>query len=105
MPSTAATTTGMYSGRQPAMTALIATFSAVMDTARWVMKPTWRSGSSFAASSIARTRSSVGGTTGSPSVQPRVNASSTASASSRAVMRLDVRVVATEPPHLDRRTR
>ena len=35
MPSTAATTTGMYSGLQPAMTALIATFSAVTDTAGW----------------------------------------------------------------------
>ena len=38
MPSTAATTTDMYSGRQPAMTALIATFSAVTDTDRFVMK-------------------------------------------------------------------
>ena len=37
MPSMAATTTGMYSGRHPAMTALMATFSAVTETARWAM--------------------------------------------------------------------
>ena len=47
MPSTAATTTGMYSGRQPAITALIATFSAVIETARLVMNAIWRSGSSL----------------------------------------------------------
>src|SRR2546428_26967 len=44
MPSTAAATTGRYSGRQPAMTALIATFSAVMTTARSRMTPIWWSG-------------------------------------------------------------
>src|SRR4029453_17210257 len=98
MPSTAATMTGMYSGRQPALTALIAPFSAVMYTARWVMNAIWRSGSSLAASSIALTRASVGGMTGRPSDQPRVNASSTASASSRAVIRFDVRAVAIAPP-------
>ena len=70
MPSTAATTTGMYSGLQPAMTALMATFSAVTATWRLVMKATCCSGSSPAASSIARTRAAVGGTTGSPSVHP-----------------------------------
>ena len=36
-PTTAATTTGMYSGLQPAMTALIATFSAVTAVARSLM--------------------------------------------------------------------
>src|SRR5580765_3338177 len=62
------------------------------------MNAIWRSGSSLAASSMALTRASVGGTTGSPSDQPRVNASSTASASSRAVNRFDVRVAAIAPP-------
>ena len=70
MPSTAATTTGMYSGLHPAITALIATFSAVIATWRLVMKATSCCGSSPAASSMAMTRASVGGTTGSPSVQP-----------------------------------
>ena len=72
MPSTAATTTGMCSGRQPAITALIATFSAVIATCRFVMKAICASGSSPTASSIARTAGSVGGTTGRPSVQPRL---------------------------------
>ena len=44
MPSSAATTTGMCSGRQPAITALIATFSAVIATWRLVMKAIWRVG-------------------------------------------------------------
>src|SRR4030095_10610933 len=92
--------TGVYSGCHPAITALIATFSAVMYTARWVMNAIWRSGSSLAASSIALTRASVGGMTGRPSDQPRVNASSTASASSRAVIRFDVRAVAIVPPQV-----
>ena len=70
MPSIAATTTGMYSGRQPAITALIATFSAITATWRLVMNAICWSGSRRAASSIARTRASVGGTTGRPSVQP-----------------------------------
>jgi hypothetical protein len=71
MPSMAATTTGMCSGRQPAITALIATFSALIATCRLVTNAIWVSGSRAAASSIARTAGSVGGTTGSPSVQPR----------------------------------
>ncbi len=70
MPSMAATTTGMYSGRHPAMTALMAIFSAVTATWRLVMKATWCRGSSPAASSMAWTARSVGGTTGSPSVHP-----------------------------------
>src|SRR5438309_5033344 len=53
MPSTAATTRGMYSGLQPAMTALIATFSAVTDTARLVMKATCCCASRRAASNRA----------------------------------------------------
>ena len=52
------------------MTALMATFSAVMETARWERYAIWVSGSSLAAASMARTAGSVGGTTGSPSDQP-----------------------------------
>ena len=70
MASTPATTTGKYSGRHPAMAALIAAFSAVTATFRWAMNATSRPGSSPAASSSARTRVSVGGMTGRPSVQP-----------------------------------
>jgi len=62
----------MCSGRQPAITVLIATFSALIATWRFVMKATWASGSSPTASSMVRTAGSVGGTTGSPSVQPRL---------------------------------
>ena len=40
IPFTAATTTFMYSGRHPAITALSATFSAVIATARLSMKAT-----------------------------------------------------------------
>ena len=81
MPSTAATTTGMYSGRQPAITALMATFSAVTDTARWVMKAISWSGSSSAASSIAD--AVLGGRDDREPVRPAPReASSTASASS-----------------------
>jgi len=57
----AATTTGMYSGLHPASTALIATFSAVMVTARWAMVATACRASSRTAASMARTRSGVGG--------------------------------------------
>jgi hypothetical protein len=70
MASMAATTMGMCSGRHPAMTALTATFSALTATWRFVMKQTSLSGSRPAASSMARTAGSVGGTTGSPSVHP-----------------------------------
>ena len=52
------------------MTALMAIFSAVTATWRLVMKATWCRGSSPAASSMAWTARSVGGTTGSPSVHP-----------------------------------
>jgi hypothetical protein len=62
----------MYSALQPAMTALIATFSAVTETCRFSMNASSRSGSSPPASSIASMRSAVGGTTGNPSVQPLV---------------------------------
>ena len=65
-----ASTTGMYSGRQPAMTAAIAIFSAAMRRRRTGSTPTTSSGRSRTASRKARTSDSVGGTIGSPSVQP-----------------------------------
>ena len=69
--STAATTTGKYSGRQPAITAFVASFSRVASPFFGGSTAT----TSFAgfpyAASIAATRSWVGGTIGSPSVQPR----------------------------------
>src|SRR5947209_7190833 len=92
MPSIAATTTGMYSGLQPAITALMATFSAVTETERWAMNPTSCLPSSRAASSIAPTRSSVGGMTGRPSVHPCAKQNSIASPTSATLWRLDVSV-------------
>ena len=61
---------GKYSGRQPAITALIAAFSAVTARSR---TGSWSSTSPAfhgPAASIASTSVSVGGTTGRPSVQP-----------------------------------
>ena len=68
---TAVITTGKWAGKQPAITALMATFSAVI--ARWSTgsMPTRWSGGSPAHSRPAVTASPVGGTIGSPSVQPR----------------------------------
>src|SRR6185436_8589471 len=66
-PSTAATITGKYSGRQPAITALIASFSTVVTRQPGGMSPSSSPGARPPAASIARTRASVGGTTGSPS--------------------------------------
>ena len=67
---TIATTTGMYSGSAPAITAAIATFSAVMRRRRTGSTPTTSSGASRTAPTNRRTASSVGGTIGSPSVHP-----------------------------------
>ena len=70
--STAVSTTGRYSGLQPAITALIATFSTVQGTRSGGAIATTSSGRARGVpSSIASTRASVGGTIGSPSVQPR----------------------------------
>src|SRR5215510_8778362 len=80
----------MYSGLQPAITELIATFSAVIDTARFVMNAICCCGASLAASSIAPTRSGVGGTTGRPSVQPCWKQNSIASPTSWTWYRFDV---------------
>ena len=67
---TDATTTGKYSGRQPAITALMANFSRVTLEFLGCIIPSEVSGSPPKAESIARTDRSVGGTTGRPSVQP-----------------------------------
>src|SRR5262247_326602 len=69
--STAAITTGRYSGLQPAITALIATFSTVQGARSGGTTATTSSAARVVPSSIASTRSGVGGTSGSPSLQPR----------------------------------
>src|SRR6266849_2977955 len=61
----------MYSGRQPASTALIATFSATTTVFRPAISPRTSSRRNPAPASISATDFAVGGTTGSPSVQPR----------------------------------
>ena len=71
MAVSAAPTTGKYSGRQPAMMALMAAFSAVTARSRTGSKRSTCSGAHGPAASMRATSASVGGTTGSPSVQPR----------------------------------
>src|SRR5204862_4712975 len=68
--SNAARTTGAYSGLQPAMTRLIANTSRLKVPCRGGILHSTSSGSPPSAATIAATVSSVGGTTGSPSVQP-----------------------------------
>ncbi len=65
-----ATTTGMYSGLPPAMTAAIAAFSAVMRRRLTGSTPTTSPAASPAPSRNRRTSASVGGTIGNPSVHP-----------------------------------
>ena len=69
--STPATTTGRYSGRQPAITALIAIFSTVARPKLGGTSATSASAARPLAATAAATRSRVGGTTGRPSVTPR----------------------------------
>ena len=57
-------------GRQPAMTALMATFSAVMGCSRTGSTPSNWPGAIAAHCKQASTAGRVGGTTGKPSVQP-----------------------------------
>ena len=64
-------TTGRYSGRQPASTALIATFSTVAGAMFGGTTATTSCGSRRVPVSMRSTRSGVGGTTGSPSLQLR----------------------------------
>src|SRR4051794_26554780 len=68
---TAATTVARCSGRHPAITALMATCSAVTVADQLATDPTTSSGSSLACSRNDVTTSGVGGTIGRPSVQPR----------------------------------
>ena len=62
---------GQVLGLQPAMTALIATFSTVHGARSGGTVATTSSGARVVPSSMRSTRASVGGTIGSPSVQPR----------------------------------
>src|ERR1700704_2196544 len=76
--ASAAPTTGKYSGRQPAMTALIAACHAVTARSRtgsWSSTASARQGPP---ASICSTSATVGGTTGRPSVQSRAKQASTA---------------------------
>ena len=68
---TAASTTGRCSGRQPAMTALTATFSTVARPLSGSSAPRTSPGASGAQESASSTRPRVGATIGRPSVQPR----------------------------------
>ena len=77
--STTARTTGMYSGLQPAITALIATFSTVQDALFGGISPTTSCGSRVVPFSMRSTRTGVGGTTGRPSLQPSEKHSSCSS--------------------------
>ena len=71
--STAASTTGRYSGRQPAITALIGDLlDRDLYEVRRHRRPRSRRATGSCPSSIRSTRSSVGGTTGRPSVQPAI---------------------------------
>ena len=65
-----AKTTGKYSGKQPAITALAAACSAVKERRRTGTSPNKSPGASPTYSSIAATFSTVGGATGNPSVHP-----------------------------------
>jgi hypothetical protein len=77
-----AITTGRYSARQPAITVAMATFSAVIRRRRTGSMPTTVSGARPAVSRKRPTIVSVGGTIGSPSVQPlRWNSSFASNAS------------------------
>jgi hypothetical protein len=64
---------------QPAITALIATFSTVHSARLGGMRPTTSSGLRGVPRSMRSTRTSVGGTTGSPSLHPRSKQTSIAS--------------------------
>ena len=68
--SIAARTTGAYSGLQPAITMLIASTSRVRLPWRGGTLHSTKSGSPPSAATKASTCARVGGTTGSPSVQP-----------------------------------
>ena len=81
--STAASTTGRYSGRQPAITALAATFSTVASPFSGSTSPSTSVGARSVKASACFTRATVGGTTGRPSLQPRRRNSSCSRSSAR----------------------
>src|SRR3989442_8982177 len=85
---TAAMTTGMYSGREPAITALTATRSTVARPLAGATRPISSSPPRPLAATVAPTRSAVGGTTGRPSVTPRANSPSIGSDASGVTARI-----------------
>src|SRR5206468_12170051 len=70
MAFTAVMMMGKYSGLHPAITALTASVAIVASPQRGGIGPSDEHGSTSLKASICATRSSVGGTIGSPSVQP-----------------------------------
>ena len=68
--STAAIRSGIYCGRQPAITALMAIFSILAGAQRGGTTPMTSCGFRLTAAIVCPTRSSVGGIIGNPSVQP-----------------------------------
>src|SRR5262245_12647828 len=87
-------TTGKYSGRQPAMTALMAIFSIVAGAHLGGIGPMTSCGSRFVPPSIFSTRSGVGGTIGNPSLNfSRQNQSLAASQLSSTSMIGEVRFI------------
>src|SRR5581483_8447860 len=72
MQRSAASTSGKYSGRQPAMTALAAIFSTVAMPLSGGITPSTASRANPPAAIIAATAASVGASAGSPSDQPRL---------------------------------
>jgi hypothetical protein len=68
--SHAASTTGKYSGRQPAMTALMAAVRTVHSRPRWSIRHSTSSGERLVVARKRSTSGSVAGTTGSPSLHP-----------------------------------
>ena len=74
--STAAITTGRYSGLHPAITALMAIFSTVTGAMLGGTMATMSCGARGVPASMRITRSAVGGTSGRPSLKPWSNMNS-----------------------------
>ena len=89
--SRAANITGMYSGLQPAMTELMATFSIVHSVRLGGMRPTTSLGFRRVPESIRMILSPVGGTMGKPSLHPRSKACSIGSSNSPISIVLELR--------------
>ena len=68
--SHAANTTGKYSGRQPAIAALIAASSTVHSRSTWTLRPMTSSGGRGVCARNASTSGREAGTSGRPSDQP-----------------------------------